>query len=225
MVDTKNEKSGKNTKNSKKQNDFDKVHESCNLPHHSHCDCGCDCDGDSKSGSKSDCGGTCDHSSLDSDNEQISFPSCLDYSSLTEEYLDALADLMNKKYESVLTDGRSFSISTDYAYDILKVSVILANSDRSYYYPVEARIQHKQEELSCFEAAEFLINFIDLYFEEYLFEDDNLFIPIDWTPFSYDAIDFQIRGQILNLKLEAQADSLIQNASKEEKEEKEDKKK
>ena len=132
---------------------------------------------------------------------------------IDQEFLSEMTDLLNNKYQSVLFDGKKFEIKTKYEYEILTVSVILSNPDKSYYYPVEARIQNKKEELTPLEAATFLIDFIDLYFEEYLFEDENLFIPIDWTPFSYDAVDFQLKGQILNLKLEQEADKLIQNSS------------
>ncbi len=130
---------------------------------------------------------------------------------IDDDFLSEMTDLMNTKYQSVLFDGKRFEIKTKYEYEILTVSVILSNPDKSYYYPVEARIQNKKEELSPLEAAAFLIDFIDLYFEEYLFEDENLFIPIDWTPFTYDAVDFQLKGQILNLKLEQEADELIKN--------------
>ncbi len=130
---------------------------------------------------------------------------------IDDDFLLEMTDLMNTKYQSVLFGGKRFEIKTKYEYEILTVSVILSNPDKSYYYPVEARIQNKKEELSPLEAAAFLIDFIDLYFEEYLFEDENLFIPIDWTPFTYDAVDFQLKGQILNLKLEQQADELIKN--------------
>lgn len=133
----------------------------------------------------------------------------LSTNNIDPQFIQEMTDLMNNKYQSVLMDNKTFSIQTKYEYEILTVSVILASKDKSYYYPVEARIQNKKEELTCMEAAAFLIDFIDLYFEEYLFEDENLFIPIDWTPFSYDAIDFQLKGQILNLKLEQQADELI----------------
>ena len=130
---------------------------------------------------------------------------------IDDDFIKEMTELMNNKYQSVLFDGKHFEIKTKYEYEILTVSVILSNPDKSYYYPVEARIQNKKEELTPSEAAAFLIDFIDLYFEEYLFEDENLFIPIDWTPFSYDAVDFQLKGQILNLKLEQEADELIKN--------------
>ena len=127
---------------------------------------------------------------------------------LAEADLDFLASCMDKKYAMHLS-GRGFKIKNWQADEGVYVEVTLAHKDRSFVYPVSGRIKHKQEEMSEREAALFLIDYIDSYFEEFWQEDEDLFIPIDWTNFDYEAVDFQLRGQIFNEKVESMADELL----------------
>lgn len=121
-----------------------------------------------------------------------------------------LAEAMNTKYRLALVK-RKFSIKVSHEGRAVYVSVLLSNEDESYYYPVEGRILHEEEGLAPRKAALFLIDYIDMYFEEFLLEEDeSIYIPIDWTDHQYEATDFQIRGQILNRKLEAMADEWLQ---------------
>ena len=132
-------------------------------------------------------------------------------SALEHLYLNeskALADAMNEKYGSYIA-GRQFSISAHETDGALYVTTLLKNNDESFYYPVSTRIDYKAEELERFEAFAFLVDYIDVYFEEYLSEDGELFLPIDWTAHRYDAVDFQIKGQVLNHKMEKMAGALL----------------
>ena len=121
---------------------------------------------------------------------------------------DLLAEAMNGKYAAFLA-GRCFAITAEEIDGALHVTTLLRNSDESFYYPVATRIDYKAEELSLHQAFMFLVDYIDSYFEEYLTEDDDLFLPIDWTHHQYEATDFQIKGQILNKKAEDLADKLL----------------
>jgi len=126
--------------------------------------------------------------------------------------VNALAGAMNQKYASLL-DERRFQITAQNDKGSVTVKVICENPDQSYHYPVEARINHVQEEMDAAEAALFLIDYVDLYFNDYFGDDEDLFLPIDWKDTQYDAVDFQIRGQVLNLKLERMADEFLATAS------------
>lgn len=120
-----------------------------------------------------------------------------------------LARLMTQKYASAL-NGRSFSITSNTEGEHAHVTVVLKNADESFFYPVEARVAYADEELSLNDAGHFLVNYIDHYFDEYLLEaGEELFIPIDWHSRQWDAVDLEIRGQILNMKLERMADALL----------------
>lgn len=132
---------------------------------------------------------------------------------LNQDDCDALAKTMESKYAMALK-GRSFKVEAEVKGRGVFVKVILSNHDKSYYYPVEARVLYEKEELQCGEAALFLLDYIDAYFDEYLTqENEEIYLPIDWADFQYEAIDFQMRGQILNLKLEELAEQLLKNGS------------
>jgi hypothetical protein len=132
---------------------------------------------------------------------------------LNQDDLEALAKSMESKYAMALK-GRRFNIEAEVKGRGVFVKVILSNQDKSYYYPVEARVLYEQEEMQRGEAALFLIDYIDAYFDEYLNqENEDIYLPIDWADFQYEAIDFQMRGQILNLKLEEMAERLLRDGS------------
>lgn len=134
----------------------------------------------------------------------------IDKQLLDESECQDLALAMQRKYSGYL-NGRTFAISTRLEEPGVAVQVLLHNADDSFHYPVEARILPEEEELSVRKGCLFLIDYIDLYFEEYLTEDEDLFIPIDWANYQYEAVDFQMRGQILNLKVETMADQLLRS--------------
>lgn len=132
---------------------------------------------------------------------------------LSQVECNDLADMMQQKYGLYL-DGRSFEVTAEtQPADVVLVKALLRNEDDSFHYPVEARMKYKTEEMSPREAAIFLIDYLDVYFEEY-FEDDSLFLPIDWSDHVYCGTEFQVRGQIFNLKVEKMADELLKKNEK-----------
>lgn len=132
---------------------------------------------------------------------------------LHQEDCEALAKTMESKYAMALK-GRTFTVEAEVKGRGVFVKVILSNHDKSFYYPVEARVLYEKEELGGGEAALFLLDYIDTYFDEYLNQErEEIYLPIDWADFQYEAIDFQMRGQILNLKLEELAEQLLKSSS------------
>ncbi len=131
---------------------------------------------------------------------------------VSQELCDELAASMNSKYRLALGERR-FSLSAEVRGRGVFVKVLLSNPDKSFYYPVEARVLYEKEEMKSGEAALFLFDYIDTYFEEFLLEEDEqLYLSIDWSDHQYEAIEFQVRGQILNLKLEEAADEWLRRA-------------
>lgn len=126
------------------------------------------------------------------------------------EDLTTLENLLQKKYSQYLQD-KFFSIESSFKEDGVYATVILSNPDQSFYYPVEGRINHIDQDLEKKEAALFLIDFIDTYMEEYITENEDLFLNIDWNDFEYEGTTFQLKGQIKNLLLENKADELLGN--------------
>lgn len=130
---------------------------------------------------------------------------------VNNEDLEGLAKAMESKYAMALK-GRTFRMEAEVKGRGVFVKVILSNQDRSFYYPVEARVLYEKEELQKGKAALFLIDYIDSYFEEYLTqENEEIYLPIDWADFQYEAVDFQMRGQILNMKLEELAEEFLKS--------------
>ncbi|MFW7380993.1 MAG: hypothetical protein ACOH5I_19410 [Oligoflexus sp.] len=131
---------------------------------------------------------------------------------ISESDLQSLVDAMNTKYR-LARGERKFQVQAKHQDKGVYVTVLLADAEEKFYYPVEARIRHESEEMSPRTATLFLLDYIDMYFEEYLLEEDeSIYIPIDWTDHQYEAVDFQIRGQILNRKLENLADAWLARA-------------
>ncbi len=122
---------------------------------------------------------------------------------------DELAAAMQTKYRMALGERR-FVVEAEIKGRGVFVKVTLENPERSFHYPVEARVLYEKEEMKSAEAALFLINYIDTYFEEFLLEEDEeLFLPIDWSDHQYEGVNFQMKGQIHNLKLEELADEWL----------------
>lgn len=130
---------------------------------------------------------------------------------VSQQDLTSLSDAMNVKYAQKKGD-RIFRIDAKKDEGRVLVTVLLCNEDSSFHYPVEGRILYENEDMMAGEAAIFLIDYIDMYFEEFFGSDqEEVYLPIDWSDHQYDAVDFQIRGQIRNKKLEVMADDLLKN--------------
>ncbi len=88
------------------------------------------------------------------------------------------------------------------------VQVLLRNELDSFHYPVEARIAPCATRSRRAQAF-FLLAFIDSYWEEFFAENEDVFVPIDWTAYEFQGEKFQIRGQVLNRMAEKIADELL----------------
>ena len=88
------------------------------------------------------------------------------------------------------------------------VQVLLRNDTDAFHYPVEARIAPCATRAPRAQAF-FLLAFIDSYWEEFFEEGEDLFIPIDWSPYEYQGEKFHLRGQVFNRRAEKMADELL----------------
>lgn len=122
-----------------------------------------------------------------------------------------LALLMNNKFASLIGQ-RSFEASIKKDERGVYAKIILRNRDGSFFYPVEARVLHDEHELTPRDAGLLLFDYMGAYFEEYLKEGGDIYLPIDWADYDCDGVALQMRGQILNLAVEKMADELLNNA-------------
>ena len=129
---------------------------------------------------------------------------------LSEEECRFLSSIMNKKYSGKIGD-RSFELSSDADENGIYAEVLLRNVSGTFYYPVEGRISTADHEMSVRDASIFLVDYIDCYFEEFL--KDETYLPIDWSAYECEGVRIELRGQIINRKLEAMADELLNQSS------------
>lgn len=130
---------------------------------------------------------------------------------LTHEELDNLVKIMNTKYASYLKD-RFFEIDVQSSEDAVDVKICLRNQQDSYHYPVEGKLFFKEQNLNPKDAALFLIDYIDFYFDEFFKENGEVYLTIDWGKHNFESTDFYLKGQLFNLEREKLADELLNSA-------------
>jgi hypothetical protein len=128
--------------------------------------------------------------------------------SLSEEECKSLATAMNKKY-SPFTRDRFFEFQSKNEAGIVEVTATLRNQDGSFFYPVEGRVNSRDQNVKAGDPTGVLIDTIDQYYQEYLLNDGDVYLPIDWADYESDGIKMQLRGQIRNLVLEKMADDIL----------------
>lgn len=129
---------------------------------------------------------------------------------VTPEERTELALMLSRKYGAALNQ-RYFEVDLKSDGNGVYAKVTLRDKSGSFYYPVEGRIAHEDHSMSNREAALFLVDYIDAYYEEYL-RDGETFLPIDWAEYEADGVVFQLKGQVMNLEAERLADEFLARA-------------
>jgi hypothetical protein len=130
---------------------------------------------------------------------------------ISSDETKALATLMERKYASFIGQ-RTFEAGISRDARGVYAKVVLRTPDGSFYYPVEGRMLHDDHDMTHRAAGLMLLDYIDAYFDEYLKEGGDVYLPIDWADYDADGVALQLRGQILNLLVEKMADELLRNA-------------
>ena len=129
-----------------------------------------------------------------------------------KEILD-LTKIVNLKYGAHLRD-RSFQIDHCHNSIELLASMTLSNGDKTFFYQVETKALAKDmANISSREALLVMLDYIDIYFSEYFKEEEDMFIPIDWSEVQFENLNFQMRGQVRNLHCEFLADELLKKGA------------
>lgn len=121
-----------------------------------------------------------------------------------------IARNLNNKYGS-FAGSRYFELSFDADKEAVFVKVILRDEPGGFFYPVEGRLAYSDFDLKKRDAAMLMIDYIDMYFDEYFREEGGCYLPIDWANYEYDEVSFQLKGQVLNLQAENMADELLRD--------------
>ena len=115
---------------------------------------------------------------------------------------------MNRKY-AVYLNGRFFRLELKIDTEAAYATVVLLSKDESFYYPVDARIAHKDQEIDPKTSVLMLLDYIDIYFDEYFREQENAFLPLDWTAYSFEGAELEMKAQVRNRNAENLADQII----------------
>jgi hypothetical protein len=131
---------------------------------------------------------------------------------LQSERDQIVVDVLENKYGSLLGQ-RFFEVKTTNEGPLIMVQILLRDRDKSYFYPMEGRINYVDQDMKEHEARGFLLDFMDAYVQEYLSGGEDAYLTIDWSTYDCDGVELQLRGQILNLKLESMADAILSGSS------------
>jgi hypothetical protein len=111
---------------------------------------------------------------------------------------------------SIYLEDELFELESGYNKEQLQIKVCIKKNDGSVVYPLEivcSYVDYPNFKLK--ELSNIIIDYIDLYWSEYLSEDRNLFVPLDWSRYESEGISFYLRGFVRNLALEMQADDFL----------------
>jgi hypothetical protein len=132
---------------------------------------------------------------------------------LSVDEISVMEELFVKRFKDGIKSGETIQYSGYYTDKVLYMNVLLKNADDSYFYPIETYISvDDNPDIGIAEAKLVLLDFIDSYFEDYLGNNRDTLIPIDWAAFTVKGRKVFARGQVLNKKLEREADLLLESA-------------
>lgn len=128
---------------------------------------------------------------------------------ISEEQSKILASMLSRKYGGQI-GSRFFDVESTKDGQVITIRVTLRDSKGTFVYPVEARMNTEDQDLTVTEARDLMLDYIDAYFDEYLNGGEETYLTLDWSNYDCDGFDLQMRGQILNLHLEQLAEDLIE---------------
>lgn len=132
---------------------------------------------------------------------------------LTDKEILDLTRILNLKYGSYLKD-RIFQVDYCSGETEILASLTLMNPDKTFFYQVESRVSLRDTgEHSLKESLLIMLDYMDLYFDEFFKEEEDVFVPIDWSDREFENLSFQMRGQVRNLHCEFLADELLKEGS------------
>ena len=118
-----------------------------------------------------------------------------------------LGERFNARYYEARA-ARFFAVKAKDSGEQVWVQTLLHNDSKSYHYAVEAFIIKDKAKHPRAQAF-FLLAYLDSYWDEYFAEDENVYLPIDWTRHLYQEEEFYLKGQVLNIQAEVLADKLL----------------
>jgi hypothetical protein len=123
-----------------------------------------------------------------------------------------ISALMNLKYKTLLEDEK-FRVESGFNELQVQIKVTLERNDKSVFYPIELiyviENQDEQGAPGAEEIASLMLDYIDVYWQEYLHDGRDVFVPLAWSKHVCEGVEFFVRGFVRNRTLEEQADELF----------------
>ncbi|MEI6093054.1 MAG: hypothetical protein WCQ47_05150 [bacterium] len=131
----------------------------------------------------------------------------------TPEEIAQMEAIFNEYFFDKLNKDENIYFEGYYEDEVCYLTLILKNSDESFYYPFETSLSLKDNpDISAEEARLSLMDFIGTYFDDYFTENRDAFVLIDWTSYKVEDLNIYARGQVINKKLENMADDILKSA-------------
>lgn len=121
--------------------------------------------------------------------------------------------MLHDRFRSRLGD-RQFVVTANRDDRFVYFTATLSNADQSFFYPVEVRTRLVARDMvEVRRSLDALVFFACEYWDEFLADEGDVFLPIDWASYEVDGTALEARGQIRNLKLERAADAWLEQAA------------
>jgi hypothetical protein len=135
----------------------------------------------------------------------------LEFNKTAPEKNQLVAMMFEQKYGAWLGQ-RFFEVESHVDGPVLTAKILIRNADKSFFYPIEGRMMYAEQNLKLDDAREFLLDFMDAYVKEYLSGGEETYLAIDWSTYTCEGVELQLRGQILNYRIEELGDQLLAGA-------------
>lgn len=131
----------------------------------------------------------------------------------TPEEVAQMEAIFNEQLFQHLKKDENIFIEGYFSEGACHITCTLKNQDETYCYPFEAAISSKEHtHISAAEAQSLLLDFISAYFEEFFADNRQTYVPIEWSTFRIEDINIHAHGQIMNKKLETEAENILKSA-------------
>lgn len=125
------------------------------------------------------------------------------------EFLSEVCSLLEKKYAAYLND-EVFVLEAGSTATQVQLRLTLAKRDGSYSYPIECVLPRSpQDDVSPDDAGIILLDYLDVYWNEFLTEGRDTWVTIDWSEHHSQGLTFYLRGFPRNLAAEQEAEALF----------------
>lgn len=128
---------------------------------------------------------------------------------LAPAYRTKVLSLLHDRHKAALRD-ETFTLEAVREHGDVLVTLTLAKRDQTQVYTMQAVISRdKYSALSEEQALDLTIDFLDWYVGEYLREDRDVFLPLDWKMHVFGDLEVMARGEVRNAFLDDAADAWL----------------